>query len=87
MERSSGDGGCLAQAMEAKNRKAGIGSYGGCKTCLNFDPNDAATRVAAIKALAKVFVAADGQIHAGGDMNFRCAVHPLNWLTVHLQRG
>jgi surfactin synthase thioesterase subunit len=60
----------LAQCMEAKNRRAGIGAYGGCKTVLNIDPKDPEARRKACRALATVLVRAKGNILVGGDMNF-----------------
>ena len=60
----------LAQCMEAKNRKAGIGTYGGCKTVLNIDPKDPVARSKACKALANVIIATKGHVLVGGDMNF-----------------
>ena len=56
--------------MEAKNRKAGIGTYGGCKTVLNIDPKDPVARSNACRALANVLISTKGHVLVGGDMNF-----------------
>ena len=59
----------LASCMESKNRKALIGSFGGCKTCININPRDEEAREQALRCLAIVLEDLDGKVLIGGDLN------------------
>ena len=59
----------LAMCMEAKNRKAGIGCFGGCKTVINIDPTDDVARDKALRELAAVLKETGGSVLVGGDLS------------------
>ena len=59
----------LAMCMESKNRRAGIGNFGGCKTVINIDPTDDLARDKALRALAGLLQETAGSVLVGGDMS------------------